>query len=86
MSEVEQETPKHVYRSGDVDYDVSKLSQEGQQAFMMLAEIQRGSLAKARLDVLIYEAAQVQFRSVIEGSLNEQAVIISKEDKEVQSE
>jgi len=86
VSEVEQETPKHVYRSGDVDYDVSKLSQEGQQAFMMLAEIQRGVLAKARLDVLIYEAAQVHFRSVIEGSLNEQAVIIPEEDKEVQSE
>ena len=86
MSEVEQETPKHVYRSGDVDYDVSKLSQEGQQAFMMLAEIQRGALAKARLDVLIYEAAQVQFRSVIEGSLNEQSVIIPEENKEVQSE
>jgi len=86
VSEVEQQTPNHVYRSNDVDYDVSKLSQEGQQAFMMLAEIQRGGLAKARLDVLIYEAAQAQYRSVIEAALNEQAVIIPEEDKEVKSE
>ena len=86
MSEVEQETPKHVYRSGDVDYDVSKLNQEAQQAFVMLAEIQRGHLAKAKLDVLIYEAAQARYKNIIEGSLNEQAVIIPEENKEVNSE
>ena len=86
MSEVEQETPNHIYRSNDVDYDVSKLNQEAQQAFVMLAEIQRGHLSKAKLDVLIYEAAQAQYRSVIEGSLNEQAVIIPEENKEVKSE
>ena len=83
MSEVEQQAPNHVYRSNDVDYDVSKLNQEAQQAFVMLAEIQRGHLAKAKLDVLIYEAAQAQYRSVIEAALNEQAVIIPEEDKEV---
>ena len=86
MSEVEQQVPSHIYHSNDVDYDVSKLNQEAQQSFIMLAEIQRGVLAKARLDVAIYEAAQAQFRSVIEGSLNEQAVIISEEDKEVKEE
>ena len=86
MSEVEQETPNHIYRSNDVDYDVSKLNQEAQQAFVMLAEIQRGHLAKAKLDVLIYEAAQARYKNIIEGSLNEQAVIIPEEDKEVKSE
>ena len=86
MSEVEQQTPNHVYRSNDVDYDVSKLNQEAQQAFVMLAEIQRGHLAKAKLDVLIYEAAQARYKNIIEGSLNEQAVIIPEEDKEVKSE
>ena len=86
MSEVEQETPNHIYRSNDVDYDVSKLNQEAQQAFIMLAEIQRGHLAKAKLDVLIYEAAQARYKNIIEGSLNEQAVIIPEEDKEVKSE
>ena len=86
MSEVEQQTPNHIYRSNDVDYDVSKLNQEAQQAFVMLAEIQRGHLAKAKLDVLIYEAAQARYKNIIEGSLNEQAVIIPEEDKEVNSE
>ena len=86
MSEVEQETPTHVYRNDDVDYDVSKLSPEAQQAFMMLAEIQRGHLAKAKLDVLIYEAAQARYKNIIEGSLNELAVIIPEENKEVNSE
>ncbi len=86
MSEVEQQTPNHIYRSNDVDYDVSKLNQEAQQAFVMLAEIQRGHLAKAKLDVLIYEAAQARYKNIIEGSLNEQAVIIPEEDKEVKSE
>ena len=86
MSEVEQETPNHIYRSNDVDYDVSKLNQEAQQAFIMLAEVQRGHLAKAKLDVLIYEAAQARYKNIIEGSLNEQAVIIPEEDKEVKSE
>ena len=86
MSEVEQQTPNHIYRSNDVDYDVSKLNQEAQQAFVMLAEVQRGHLAKAKLDVLIYEAAQARYKNIIEGSLNEQAVIIPEEDKEVKSE
>ena len=86
MSEVEQETPTHVYRNNDVDYDVSKLSPEAQQAFMRLAEIQRGHLSKAKLDVLIYEAAQARYKNIIDGSLNEQAVIIPQEIKEVEAE
>ena len=86
MSEVEQDTPAHVYRNDDVDYDVSKLNPEAQQAFMMLAEIQRGHLSKAKLDVLIYEAAQARYKNIIDGSLNEQAVIIKQEEEEVKAE
>ena len=86
MSEVQQETPTHVYRNNDVDYDVSKLNSEAQQAFMMLAEIQRGHLSRAKLDVLIYEAAQARYKNIIDGSLNEQAVIIKQEEEEVKAE
>ena len=34
----EAQAPAAVYRNEDVDYDVSKLNQEAQQAFMMLAQ------------------------------------------------
>ena len=53
---------------------------------MMLAEIQRGHLSKAKLDVLIYEAAQARYKNIIDGSLNEQAVIIKQEEEEVKAE
>ena len=39
--------PKAVYRHDEKDYDVSKLTPEAQQAFMMLAQLQQGELRKA---------------------------------------
>ena len=34
--------PSMVYRNEEKDYDVSKLNAEGQQAFMLLANLQNG--------------------------------------------
>jgi len=64
MAEEEATTPaepKAVYRNKDVDYDVSKLNQEGQQAFMMLAQLQQNDLRKVELEMGHLREAQAQY-------------------------
>jgi len=73
--EQQQQAPQAVYRNEDVDYDVSKLNQEAQQAFVMLAEIQRGPLRQAEIDLNIYRAAQANYDTIIKGNLDEEAKI-----------
>tara|TARA_R100001129_G_C5095230_1_gene182500 strand:- start:93 stop:356 length:264 start_codon:yes stop_codon:yes gene_type:complete len=71
--------PKAVYRNEDVDYDVSKLNQEGQQAFMMLAQLQQNDLRKVELELGHLRAAQAQYNSIIKDNLDEEAKIPTPE-------
>lgn len=67
--------PSMVYRNEEKDYDVSKLNTEAQQAFVLLAELQRGPLRQAEIDMNIYRAAQAQYNSVIKDNLDDEAVV-----------
>ena len=86
MAEEEEATtpaaaePKAVYRNEDVDYDVSKLNQEGQQAFMMLAQLQQNDLRKVELELGHLRAAQAQYNSIIKANLDEEAKIPAPEN------
>ena len=71
--------PKAVYRNEDVVYDVSKLNQEGQQAFMMLAQLQQNELRKVELELGHLRAAQAQYNSIIKDNLDEEAKIPTPE-------
>ena len=79
MSEVENDTAKMVYRNEDIDYDVSKLNPEAQQAFMLLAQLQQGALRQAEIEMATLRAAQAQYNSVIKSNLDEEARINSDE-------
>ena len=68
-----------MYRNEDVDYDVSKLNQEGQQAFMMLAQLQQNDLRKVELELGHLRAAQAQYNSIIKDNLDEEAKIPTPE-------
>ena len=78
MSEVEN-SAKMVYRNEDIDYDVSKLNAEAQQAFMLLAQLQQGALRQAEIEMATLRAAQAQFNSVIKDNLDEEAKISNDE-------
>ena len=78
MSEVEN-SAKMVYRNEDIDYDVSKLNAEAQQAFMLLAQLQQGALRQAEIEIATLRAAQAQFNSVIKDNLDEEAKIATPE-------
>ena len=71
--------PKAVYRNEDVDYDVSKLNQEAQQAFMMLAQLQQNGLRQAEIEMGHLRAAQAQYNSIIKANLDEEAKIAAPE-------
>ena len=78
MSEVEN-SAKMVYRNEDIDYDVSKLNAEAQQAFMLLAQLQQGALRQAEIEIATLRAAQAQFNSVIKDNLDEEAKVSNDE-------
>ena len=67
--------PSMVYRNEEKDYDVSKLNAEGQQAFMMLANLQNGELREAEMRMATLRAAQAQFNTVIKANLSDEALI-----------
>ena len=77
MAEAEEaakaQAPTAVYRNEDVDYDVSKLNQEAQQAFMMLAQLQQNALRQAEIEMGHLRAAQSQYNSIIKANLDEEA-------------
>ena len=91
MSEVEQQAPKAVYRNEETDYDVSKLTPEAQQAFMLLAQLQQNELRQAEITTNHYKAAQAHYNNVIKAGLAEEAIVGAEfteieEDKEVETE
>ena len=57
------------------DYDVCKLNQEAQQAFMMLAQLQQNALRQAEIEMGHLRAAQSQYNSIIKANLDEEAKI-----------
>ena len=75
MSEVEQQSPKTVYRNEEIDYDVSKLNPEAQQAFMLLAQLQQNELRNAEITSNHYRAAQAHYNNLIKAALTEDAII-----------
>tara|TARA_R100000329_G_scaffold148941_1_gene138579 strand:- start:162 stop:410 length:249 start_codon:yes stop_codon:yes gene_type:complete len=74
--------PSMVYRNEEKDYDVSKLNAEGQQAFMMLANLQNGELREAEMRIATLRAAQVQFNTVIKANLSDEALLEEDEQAE----
>jgi uncharacterized protein YjbI with pentapeptide repeats len=74
--------PSMVYRNEEKDYDVSKLNAEGQQAFMMLANLQNGELREAEMRMATLRAAQAQFNTVIKANLSDEALIEEDEQAE----
>ena len=74
--------PSMVYRNEEKDYDVSKLNAEGQQAFMMLANLQNGELREAEVRMATLRAAQAQFNTVIKANLSDEALIEEDEQAE----
>ena len=91
MSEVEQQAPKTVYRNEEIDYDVSKLNPEAQQAFMLLAQLQQNEFRTAEITSNHYRAAQAHYNNLIKAALTEDAIIGAEfteveGDKEVQAE
>ena len=90
MSEVEQQAPKAVYRNEETDYDVSKLTPEAQQAFMLLAQLQQNELRQAEITTNYYKAAQAHYNNVIKAGLTEEAIVGAEftevEEEEVKAE
>ena len=74
--------PSMVYRNEEKDYEVSKLNAEGQQAFMMLANLQNGELREAEMRMATLRAAQAQFNTVIKANLSDEALIEEDEQAE----
>tara|TARA_A100001391_G_scaffold195690_1_gene173304 strand:- start:546 stop:794 length:249 start_codon:yes stop_codon:yes gene_type:complete len=74
--------PSMVYRNEEKDYDVSKLNAEGQQAFMMLANLQNGELREAEMRMATLRAAQAQFNTVIKANLSDEALLEEDEQAE----
>ena len=74
--------PSMVYRNEEKDYDVSKLNAEGQQAFMMLANLQNGELREAEVRMTTLRAAQAQFNTVIKANLSAEALLEEDEHAE----
>tara|TARA_Y100000004_G_scaffold197203_1_gene270371 strand:- start:2656 stop:2904 length:249 start_codon:yes stop_codon:yes gene_type:complete len=74
--------PSMVYRNEEKDYDVSKLNAEGQQAFMMLANLQNGELREAEMRMTTLRAAQAQFNTVIKANLSDEALLEEDEQAE----
>ena len=74
--------PSMVYRNEEKDYDVSKLNAEGQQAFLMLANLQNGELREAEVRMATLRAAQAQFNTVIKANLSDEALLEEDEQAE----
>ena len=74
--------PSMVYRNEEKDYDVSKLNAEGQQAFMMLANLQNGELREAEMRMATLRAAQAQFNTFIKANLSDEALLEEDEQAE----
>ena len=77
----QEEAPSWVYGTEEATYDVRALEQEAQQAFALLVEVNAEVQGlNKRLSVL--QAAGVQFNTLVQNALKEEAIIETKEVKE----
>ena len=77
----QEEAPSWVYGTEEATYDVRALEQEAQQAFALLVEVNAEVQGlNKRLSVL--QAAGVQFNTLVQNALKEEAIIETKEAKE----
>ena len=77
----QEEGPSWVYGTEEATYDVRALEQEAQQAFALLVEVNAEVQGlNKRLSVL--QAAGVQFNTLVQNALKEEAIIETKEAQE----
>ena len=77
----QEEAPSWVYGTEEATYDVRALAVEAQQAFALLIEVNAEVQGlNKRLSVL--QAAGVQFNTLVQNALKEEAIIETKEVKE----
>ena len=77
----QEEAPSWVYGTEEATYDVRALEQEAQQAFALLVEVNAEVQGlNKRLSVL--QAAGVQFNTLVQNALKEEAIIETKEEQE----
>ena len=73
----QEEAPSWVYGTEEATYDVRALEQEAQQAFALLVEVNAEVQGlNKRLSVL--QAAGVQFNTLVQNALKEEAIIETK--------
>mgnify|MGYP003152487100 FL=1 len=79
--EVVQEQPSWVYGTEEATYDVRALEVEAQQAFALLVEV-NGEVQGLNKRLSVLQAAGVQFNTLIQNALKEEAIIETKETQE----
>ena len=77
----QEEAPSWVYGTEQATYDVRALEQEAQQAFALLVEV-NGEVQGLNKRLSVLQAAGVQFNTLIQNALKEEAIIETKEAQE----
>ena len=77
----QEEAPTWVYGTEEATYDVRALEQEAQQAFALLVEV-NGEVQGLNKRLSVLQAAGVQFNTLIQNALKEEAIIETKEAQE----
>jgi len=77
----QEEAPSWVYGTEEATYDVRALEQEAQQAFALLVEV-NGEVQGLNKRLSVLQAAGVQFNTLIQNALKEEAIIETKETQE----
>jgi len=80
-AEAQEEAPSWVYGTEEATYDVRALEQEAQQAFALLVEV-NGEVQGLNKRLSVLQAAGVQFNTLIQNALKEEAIIETKEAQE----
>ena len=77
----QEEAPSWVYGTEEATYDVRALEVEAQQAFALLVEV-NGEVQGLNKRLSVLQAAGVQFNTLIQNALKEEAIIETKESQE----
>ena len=77
----QEEAPSWVYGTEEATYDVRALEQEAPQAFALLVEV-NGEVQGLNKRLTVLQAAGVQFNTLIQNALKEEASIETKEAQE----
>ena len=80
-TEAQEEAPSWVYGTEEATYDVRALEAEAQQAFALLVEV-NGEVQGLNKRLSFLQAAGVQFNTLIQNALKEEAIIETKEAQE----